>query len=209
MVVHAQIGLPAVSRETIEKLEIYRDLLLKWQKAVNLVSPATLPDLWNRHFVDSLQLGPLVPSTTRTLFDFGSGAGFPGLVLAILRPELAVHLIESDQKKSSFLATVSRETKTPVTIHNCRIEALHTTAVPDVLTARALADLGQLLTYAAPWVALNPALILLLPKGERYQAELAGITPECFTQCEAFPSLTDEKARILRISGINTGVHKA
>lgn len=202
-------GAAPVSRETTERLEIFRDLLLKWQKAVNLVSPATLPDLWNRHFVDSLQLGPLLPPMARTLFDFGSGAGFPGLVLAILRPDLSVHLVESDQKKCSFLATVSRETQCPVTIHNCRIEALQASAVPDVITARALADLGLLLAYAAPWAIRNPGLVLLLPKGERYRTELKNSGPECFTQCEEFPSITDEKARILRISGLNPAVYKA
>lgn len=223
-----------VSRESLERLEHYLALLEKWQKAVNLVSPSTLPDAWRRHFLDSIQLGPLLDiseiKATRerragsspvcyaddmsvapdkvTLFDFGSGAGFPGMVLAIIYPELSVHLVESDQKKCSFLSTVSRETKTPVSIHNCRIESLKTDAVPDVISARALADLDLLLTYSEPWARLNPDLVLLLPKGENYRAEIASLAPGRYTQCEEFASQTDEKARILRISGLSGGVHK-
>lgn len=191
-----------VSRETQDKLEQYLALLLKWQKAVNLVSPATLEDAWTRHFLDSLQMADLLPSTTKVLFDFGSGAGFPGLVLAMARPDLDVHLVESDQKKCSFLSTVSRETRTPVSIHNCRIESLQTDAVPDVITARALAGLEQLLTYARPWVIKNPDLLLLLPKGANYTNELAVTGRERYARCEELVSQTDDRARILRISGV-------
>ena len=197
-----------VSRESLGKLEHYLMLLEKWQKAINLVSPATLRDAWNRHFLDSAQLSPLLPGGAHTLFDFGSGAGFPGMVLAILNPGLSVHLVESDQKKCSFLATVSRETMTPVSIHNVRIESLVTDAVPDVISARALADLGQLLMYSEPWARLNPALVLLLPKGENYTSELKEISAARFAQCEEFPSFTSENARILRISGLKPSVHK-
>jgi len=197
-----EAGLSNVSRESLEKLTHYLALLEKWQKAVNLVSPSTLPDAWSRHFVDSAQLGALLDEEKMVLFDFGSGAGFPGMVLAILYPQLAVHLVESDQKKCSFLSTVSRETNTSVSIHNCRVEALVTDAVPDIISARALADLGKLLGYAQPWAQKNPALTLLLPKGENYTNELKEIGPGRFAQCEEFPSKTDEKARILRISGL-------
>ncbi len=221
-----EAGLSNVSRESLDKLTHYLVLLEKWQKAVNLISPSTLPDAWNRHFVDSAQLGALIDiedilSSRRrvgsspvcyaddapdeekvVLFDFGSGAGFPGLVLAILYPQLSVHLVESDQKKCSFLSTVSRETNVSVSIHNCRVEALVTDAIPDIISARALADLGKLLGYAQPWTQKNPALMLLLPKGENYTNELREIGAGRFTQCEEFPSKTDEKARILRISGL-------
>ncbi|QQG36388.1 MAG: 16S rRNA (guanine(527)-N(7))-methyltransferase RsmG [Micavibrio aeruginosavorus] len=202
-------SVPDVSRETVYRLEVYRDALLKWQRAVNLISPSTVADVWNRHFLDSMQLASFLPAAARTIFDFGSGAGFPGMVLAILCPNLSVHLVESDQKKCSFLSTVSRETKTPVLIHNCRIEALNTKAIPDVITARALADLGHLLAYAAPWRKVNPELVLLLPKGENFTNELKNVGPDCFAQCEEFPSITDKKARILRISGLNPDVHNA
>lgn len=196
------LGLSNVSRESFEKLAHYLSLLEKWQKAINLVSPSTIRDAWSRHFLDSAQLAPLLPAGAKTLFDFGSGAGFPGMVLAILHPELSVHLVESDQKKCSFLSAVSRETMTTVSIHNMRIESLQTEAVPDVISARALADLGQLLGYARPWAKKNPDLVLLLPKGENYTSELKEIGGGHYTQCEEFPSQTSENARILRISGL-------
>ena len=197
-----ETGLANVSRESLDKLIQYLALLEKWQKAINLVSPSTLHDAWTRHFIDSAQLSPLLPPTARTLFDFGSGAGFPGMVLAMLHPEISVHLVESDQKKCSFLSAVSRETKTTVSIHNKRIEALETYAIPDVISARALADLGQLLGYAQPWAQKNPDLALLLPKGENYTNELKELGSDRYHKCEEFPSITSKNARILRISGL-------
>lgn len=115
-------GLPEnVSRETEARLRQYQALLLKWQEKINLISPGTMKDSWARHFQDSLQILPLVPDGPARLYDLGSGAGFPGLVLAIARPDLAVTLIESDAKKCAFLQAVSRETGVKVTIDNCRI----------------------------------------------------------------------------------------
>ncbi|HEY0900746.1 MAG TPA: 16S rRNA (guanine(527)-N(7))-methyltransferase RsmG, partial [Micavibrio sp.] len=189
-----ETGLPDVSRESLDKLLHYHTLLQKWQRAVNIVSPATLAQAWSRHIVDSAQIGTVLGlgaadgeeselvelaspvcyapalagsapelSRKRVLFDFGSGGGFPGLVLAMLYPELLdVHLVESDQKKCSFMAAVSRETNTRVSIHNVRIENLVTEAVPDIITARALADLSMLLDYAEPWGLRNPDLVLVL-----------------------------------------------
>src|SRR3954469_13124540 len=101
--------LTGVSRETRERLDIYADLLRKWQRSINLVGPRTVGDLWNRHFLDSAQLLPLMPPGVSVLVDFGSGAGFPGLVLAILGVK-QVHLIESDQRKATFLREVARAT---------------------------------------------------------------------------------------------------
>ena len=134
-------------------LATYKSLLLKWAKVINLVSPATLPDVDTRHFQDSLQLIPLLPPHTKTLFDLGSGAGFPGLVIALERPDIAVHLFESDTKKCAFLSTVSRETHIPVVIHNQRIESVDKIpdVVPDVISARALASLDTLLAMTEIW----------------------------------------------------------
>ena len=98
----ALLGL-GVSRETLPALGAYVDLLTKWQKAINLVGPATLQDAWARHIVDSAQLLPLLPAGAKRLADLGTGAGFPGLVLAALRPDLNVVLIESDARKAAFL----------------------------------------------------------------------------------------------------------
>lgn len=185
------------------RLEQYLALLHKWQKAINLVSPATLPEAWERHILDSAQLAALIPAGARTLFDLGSGAGFPGMVLAVLRPELAVHLIESDQRKCAFLQTVSRETGTPVTVHNSRIEALAAPpAVPDVVTARALAPLPALLAYAAPWAALNPDLTLLFLKGGQAEVEVTEAQEGYDFSLESFPSATGADGRILRLTGL-------
>lgn len=107
-----------------------------------------------------------------TLFDLGSGAGFPGMVLAIVRPDLKVTLIESDQKKCTFLSTVSRETGTPVTILNQRIESVSRETIPAIVTARALAPLDKLLDYCLPWARANPELKLIFLKGRKAQEEL-------------------------------------
>jgi len=193
------MSIPASARE---KLRMYHRLLLKWQATINLVSPGTIPDAWDRHFVDSVQLSPLLPSGKRqVLFDLGSGAGFPGMVLAILRPDIAVHLIESDSKKCAFLSAVSRETDTPVTIHVQRIAdaARQIEAVPDIITARALAPLTALLAHCAPWMAANPHLTMIFPKGERAEEEVAEAQKNWTFACEKHPSQTDAKASILVI----------
>src|SRR6185369_225024 len=151
-----------VSRETISALETYAGLLRKWQKAINLVSGATLDDVWRRHFLDSAQLLPLIPEGDGHITDLGSGAGFPGLVLALLsgRP---THLVESDQRKAAFLGEVARATGCAgrVQIHAARVEALKPWGAA-VITARALADLTQLLDWASPFVTSDT--ICIFPK---------------------------------------------
>ena len=126
-----------VSRETLERLTIYADLLVKWQAKINLVGPETLADLWSRHMLDSAQLFPLIRPDAKRLVDLGSGAGFPGLVLGVMgAPD--VHLVESDARKCAFLREAARLTGTTVTIHNKRIEQVAPLGA-DVVTARALA----------------------------------------------------------------------
>lgn len=159
--------------EIRQKLERYHGLLLQWQKTINLVSPKTTDDAWQRHFEDSMQLAALLPDRVGTLYDIGSGAGFPGLVLAIMKPSLAVTLIESDARKCAFLQTVSRETGlTNVTIITERIEtALPCLPPPDCLTARALAPLARLLNMTRPLWDARP-LEMIFPKGRTVQAEI-------------------------------------
>lgn len=201
-----------VPHETEEKLRRYEALLVKWQGAINLVSPATLPHAWDRHFLDSLQLLPLIPPMTSTststgakaLYDLGSGAGFPGLVLAVARPDLSVTLIESDQKKGAFLSAVSHETKTPITIHSERIEKMtQTLPPPDVITARALAPLVDLLAYIAPWAVANPALTCIFPKGAQWRTELDRAAADFAFNAHDIPSQTDPQARILVLTGVS------
>ena len=160
-----------VSRETSERLEIYQSLLVKWQKAINLVAPNTLKDAPKRHFEDSLQIVGLVSREAKLLYDIGSGAGFPGLVLASA-VEAEVHLIESDQRKCQFLKTVSREANIPVIIHNTRVEAVDIPA-PDVITARALANLAQLLEWTEQWWSKNKKINLIFLKGIQVETEIS------------------------------------
>lgn len=157
-----------------QKLEIYRELLIKWSRAVNLVAPSTLPEIERRHFQDSLQLLPHIPPNAKILYDFGSGAGFPALPLAMARPLLEIHVFESDQKKCSFMQNVARETLTPIHIHNERIEAVRfdTLPPPDVVSARALAGLSELIQYAQNCWAGRESCRLIFLKGAKWQEEV-------------------------------------
>lgn len=187
-----------VSRETIHCLEIYKRELEYWQKSINLISSSTLTHIWKRHFEDSLQLLPYLPQKKRNLIDLGSGAGFPGLVLAISQPEtLEVTLIESDRKKCFFLENVSRETKTKVKILNSRIENLHGSC-GDIITSRALAPLPQLLNYAHSYMKEDSMCLFL--KGKGVDVEIEKAQKKWEFALEIFPSLTDSKASILKIT---------
>lgn len=196
----------AISHEINEKLKAYLALLEKWQPKINLISNSTLDNAWERHFEDSLQVLDVIPDGENTLYDLGSGAGFPGLVLAITRDDLDVHLIESDQKKCVFLKTVSRETKTPVQIHNCRIESVSREtdelAMPDIITARALASLNELFEYCADWIEANPDLILIFMKGENADKELQKLEGKWKFKCRTCVSKTAENAKILIFTDI-------
>ena len=130
-----------VSRETIDKFQAYLTLLEKWQRQINLVANSTLAEAWQRHILDSGQLAALYPPQTTRVMDVGSGAGFPGLVLAIMGG-VTVDLVESDQRKAVFLSTVIRELGLPAKVHNQRIETLPR-LFPDVITARALAPVPK------------------------------------------------------------------
>ncbi len=185
-----------------EKLAIYLALLKKWQLKINLISSNTLNDAWNRHFEDSQQINDYLPDTARIVFDLGSGAGFPGLVLAIINPELKVHLIESDQKKCSFLKTVSRETAVDVEIHNSRIEDVSCETKPDVVTARALASLNKLFDLCEGWILENPNISLIFPKGEKANDELSLVSEKWLFDCDRYASKTDAKATILVFTNI-------
>ena len=139
-----------VSRETLARLEAYAALLTQWSARINLLGRDTLPDLWRRHMLDSAQLLPLLPDNTQSLIDLGSGAGFPGLVLAILGVP-GVELVEADSRKAAFLREAARVAEAAVTIRPCRISAVPAHPV-DVVTARALAPLARLLDLARPFL---------------------------------------------------------
>ena len=187
----AQTG---VSRETLARLKAYADLLVEWSALHNLVARSTLPDLWHRHFWDSAQLAPLIPAEARTLADLGSGAGFPGLVLAAMRPDLAVTLHEATTKKCAFLQAAADRMGLPVTVQNARLEDLRPHTF-DVVTARALAPLPQLLTYAQNFAGLNSVCLFL--KGQNVGAELTEAHKYWNIKVSQVPSQTDPSAAIV------------
>ena len=185
-----------VSRETLERLDAYLQLLRRWQAKVNLVSATTLADPWRRHFLDSAQLAPLLLESTQIVVDLGSGAGFPGLVLAILG-RAQIHLIESDQRKVAFLREVARVTATPVTIHPTRIEAAPPLRA-DVICARALAPLARLLDYAVPFIHAHSVCLFL--KGQQVEAELAEARHRWHLTVDRVPSWSDASGTVLHLS---------
>lgn len=152
-----------------ERLRAYAALLATWTRRINLISRADQPHIWSRHIEDSLRLIPHIPANATRAIDLGSGAGFPGLVLAIAT---GIHfdLIESDRRKAAFLAEAARLTQAPATIHPVRIESCRLAPAP-LVTARALAPLPELLALAMPLLAAGGTM--LLPKGARAAEELA------------------------------------
>jgi len=187
----AQTG---VSRETLARLKAYADVLADWNARHNLVAKSTLPDLWHRHFWDSAQLLPLIPEPARTLADLGSGAGFPGLVLATMRPDLAVTLHEATTKKCLFLRAVADRIGLKVEIANARLEDFPARPY-DVVTARALAPLPQLLSYAQKFVGPNGVCLFL--KGQNVGVELTEASKYWSMKASQVPSQTDPSGAIV------------
>jgi 16S rRNA (guanine527-N7)-methyltransferase len=191
-----------VSRETVDRLSRYVALLEQWQPRINLVAGATLPDVWHRHIADSAQLYALAPGAGSWL-DLGSGAGFPGLVIAILAHASAgprVALVESDRRKSAFLAEVARQTGITVEIHTARIEQIATQSMlpeVDVVSARALAPLERLIPLSLPF--MGEETLGLFPKGRDVESEVAVARAGWEFDAELMPSLTDAEARIVVI----------
>lgn len=186
-----------VSRETWERLDQFVALLLKWQNTTNLVAPSTLPNIWTRHVADSLQLLPLAPMARRWI-DLGAGAGFPGLVIACALVEGGqVHLVESNQKKAGFLREVARALSLPAIVHSRRIEDFVSGSAEtfDVVTARALAPLDQLIGYAIP--LLKKGAVGVFPKGQDVEAELTRASKSWTIETELAPSLTDPRGRVV------------
>jgi 16S rRNA (guanine527-N7)-methyltransferase len=182
----------------LPRLAIYAALLEKWQGKINLVGPATLPDLWRRHFLDSAQLLPLLPAATGTLADLGSGAGFPGLVLAIMT-DWRVHLLDSDQRKCAFLRQVAVDCGIVdrVTIHPKRIEQV-TGLAADVVTARACAPLAELLELAEPFIGEKGTGLFL--KGAQAEEELTQAQRHWTMRLDRRESISDPAGTILIVS---------
>lgn len=185
---------------TLETLDALVELLYRWNRTINLVGKATLDDLWTRHILDSAQLHTWVPAHVRTAADLGSGAGFPGLVLGALRPELELILVEADARKAAFLAEAARHMRLArqprVAVE--RVERLSPLGA-DLLLARALAPLPRLLEWSDRHRSDNA--ICLFHKGKRWQEELSDAMQEWQDiEAQPFASVTDRDSVILRIT---------
>jgi len=192
-----------VSRETFERLQAFEQLFLKWNRSINLAAPSTLDDVWRRHILDSAQLARIAPAATRWV-DLGSGGGFPGLVLAFLlaeRPGASVDLVESNRKKASFLQSVIGQFDLPARVVAKRIDHSYGLVfTPEIVTARALAALPNLLDLSAPWLAKGARA--LFHKGRDYRAEVEESTHRWAFDLVEHSSMTDPYGVILEISDL-------
>ena len=200
------VAATGVSRETLTLLQSYAAMLSDWNSRHNLVSENTLPDVWHRHMLDSAQLEPLIPAKAQTLVDLGSGAGFPGLVLAIMRRDrLKVTLFEATKKKADFLTAVVQALSLPVTVCSDRIEA----APPQIfhaITARAFAPLDQLLAQTQKFV--GPRTICLFLKGQKLELELTEAVKHWKMNIQKHPSKTHPLGVILEIRDLQHAIQR-
>ncbi|MDO9565026.1 MAG: 16S rRNA (guanine(527)-N(7))-methyltransferase RsmG [Bradyrhizobium sp.] len=195
------LSLTPVSRETETRLDRYVDLLLEWQAKTNLVAPSTLPNLWTRHIADSLQLLTVAPSS-KVWVDFGSGGGFPGVVLACAlaqTPGAMVHLVERNAKKAAFLREALRVTNSTGTVHLADIgDSVDRIAAPvDCVTARAVAPLHELIGFAEPLVRRGAKALFL--KGQDVEAELTEATKYWNIKPHLHPSRTGGQGWIVEL----------
>lgn len=182
-----------------EKLKLYVSLLQQWNQRINLIGKSTEEEIWERHILDSARLLPFIPEKARILTDFGSGAGFPGLVLAIMKPELETHLIESDRRKAVFLQEAFRVTETRGIVHAERIEK----AIPwlsDVITARALAPLNRLIEYAQPFRGTE--CLCLFAKGCKAMNEIEEAKKSWEMDYALYPGAPEAGGFIVVIKGV-------
>jgi 16S rRNA (guanine527-N7)-methyltransferase len=193
-----------VSRETLEALRRFEALVVRWNSAINLVSKASLPHVWSRHILDSAQVFALCPPRATSWADLGSGGGFPGLVVAVLacelKPDLQISLVESDQRKATFLRQAAQELKLPVKVVSQRIDSVPPLNV-DVLSARALASLADLLQFAERHLA--PGGTAIFPKGARYAEEIVEARKTWAFDVDVTPSHSEPEAAILVIRNIH------
>lgn len=188
--------LKSVSRETIEKLEIYISLLQQWNKKINLVSQQGMDQVWKRHVYDSFQLIRYLDSSVKSIADLGSGGGFPGLILA-LSTDIPVILIESDMRKTIFLREVLRQTKTQATVLCQRIENVNAISA-DVVTARALTSLTQLLEFSKNILNKNGYCLFL--KGRSVNLEIEEAQKDWKINYKTFSSQTNADGVIVKIN---------
>ena len=184
-----------VSRETLCQFEAYLKLLEKWQRRINLVANSTMADVWERHILDSAQLFRFCPPNTKKILDVGSGAGFPGLVLAIMG-DAQVDLVESDQRKAIFLSTVIRSLGLSAKVHNQRIESLPNLC-PDVVTARAVAPVSRLIKLIENQISADTVCLFL--KGASVEDELTDLQSYSTMVYKNYPSLSGPSGFVLEL----------
>lgn len=200
------IRLTGVSRETAAQLAAYAELLDRWQRGINLVSTASLADRWRRHFLDAAQLASLISGPPRRIVDIGSGAGFPGLVLAImgLGP---VDLIESDGRKCAFLSEAVRITEASARVVHARAEKVRLGRPAEIVTARGFGPVARILAAAAPLADENT--IYLLPRGRNASERLTGSSKDTNMRVERFASITEPGGVILRLTEVSRAAVQA
>ena len=198
------LALCPVSRETETRLDMLVEVLLLWQKKLNLVASSTLREVWTRHIADSLQLLPLAPQA-RVWADFGSGGGFPGMPIACALAGQAgakVHLVESNGKKAAFLRELARVTRAPAVVHQERAEKFGESCAEaiHVVTARALAPLKTLCDQAFPFISRGA--VGLFPKGQDVDAELTDAAKYWRVEAIKVPSKTSPESSIVVIRSL-------
>lgn len=196
-----QIG---VSRETFTALEFLESELRRWQTRMNLISAATVDEIWDRHILDSLQLVQLEPNK-KIWLDIGSGAGFPGLVVSLCKLEISgfeMHLVERDHRKCAFLREVARVTGAPVVIHNNDIATcVGGLPQPDVITSRAVAPVGDLI--ASVHAKLKNGATGLFMKGRKLDPTLTSKSISSIYRIDILPSITSYGGEIVRVQSRN------
>ncbi len=187
--------------ERLGGVENYGEELLKWNAGINLVSRRSVKGFWERHIEDCAQLVQYIPENVENWLDLGTGAGLPGMVIALLKPEVWVHLVESDGRKVQFLKHIARKAEVKVKIYQVRIEKLEVGCLPvmDVVSARALAPLPKLLELSQPFLQKNT--IGLFPKGKNWQEELTNAEKTWNMNISVHQSATEKEARILQLEG--------
>ena len=188
-----------VSRETLERLQAYADLLQRWNRHINLIGRPTISDLWHRHILDSAQLAPLIPAEAKSLADIGAGAGLPGLILSILNIPASIALIEQDQRKCAFLREAIRITESAAIVHESRVEDAKL-PTQDVVVARACAPLDRLLELTEKLVSIHT--LCIFPKGLRVEQELTEARTRWNMRVRQVLSRTDSAGRILVLTEV-------
>jgi len=185
-----------VSRETLSQLKTYHDLLIKWQKRLNLISPKTIDNIWERHILDCAQLYSFLPNRPCRILDVGTGSGLPGIIVSILTSQ-NVHLVESDQRKCAFLRTVTSRINLNTFIHETRMEKMQT-LIPDIIISRAFAPTPRLLKLTEK--QHHPKLRFLLLKGRDVDSELINIdTWKTLRVTNKYASITSEDGCVLEL----------